>query len=91
MDNNNPGGSESGTPVMSPAVKEKYGLLSARYGNDFYGYIGYVLLERGREGWLRLIEGVPIETVDAAVSTWIASGRPAGTPVSNSKGTTAGW
>ena len=83
------GSNQIGSPEMSAAAKEKYQVLSRRYGKDFYGYIGYVLPERGREGWLKLIESMPVETVDAAVSTWIASGRPSGT--TKSKGTTGTW
>ncbi len=64
---------------LSEAALEKYRVLSAKYGNDFYDYAGYVMLDNGKDGWLKLIEGIPLETVDAAVSTWIICGRPRNT------------
>ena len=41
MDRSTQGGAaksnQGGTTEMSPAAKEKYRVLSARYGKDFYG------------------------------------------------------
>jgi hypothetical protein len=61
-----------------PAAREKYRALSAKYGNHFYNYIGFVLTSRGPESWQKIIEGLPLETVDAAVSTWLTATRPDG-------------
>jgi hypothetical protein len=37
-----------------------------------------VLTSRGPESWQKIIEGLPLETVDAAVSTWLTATRPDG-------------
>jgi hypothetical protein len=77
--------------ALSHNAQEKYATLSAKYGNDFYGYIGYVLTERGQAGWLKLVESVPPETLEAAVDTWIKAGRPAATAKPGHTGASAAW
>jgi hypothetical protein len=91
MRKNTSDGRQGGDAALSHNAQEKYASLSARYGNDFYGYIGYVLMERGQAGWLKLVESVPPETLEAAVATWIKAGRPAAPAKPGHTGASAAW